>query len=465
MRCPRPCEMYVFFLLFLLCQVTCRAAEDPEKAFEDAFGKEAAKVAATADTRDDAELAAKLLKAAKTTTGDPALLAVLCVRAYDLAIKNAAGYPAALEAANLLAQAAPERKTECQEKVLGVYQLRYRSARSAEEKKLVAELLVKQMMLVADLRIAGGKLAEAVTLLHQATPVDAAAQLDYKAEIQTAIRYAESRQRLLPQIEQLKSRLQGSPEDKATAAQLARLLTVELDNPEAAAKYVNAAGDDLLKKYILVAAMHIENLPENACLELGKWHTDLADSATPPARPRMLARAKSCYEQFLKVHAAQDAASLAARAGLDRAAAEIQKLLPAKPPKPLKDIIVETLIDGDAELWVTPKGIYWKSPGVVSKPGKHQGKDEPTCVNGEKWMPEWGQPADERAKDQSKPLALAIGNVHFKLELQAVGTEREGQSIEDRDPIETRTEGVAFVVRIPDHQIGSRWYRFRLYRP
>jgi len=454
MRCPRPCEMYVFFLLFLLCQATCRAAEDPEQAFEDAFGKEAAKAAATADTRDDAELAAKLLKAAKTTTGDPALLAVLCVRAYDLGIKNAAGYAAALEAANLLAQAAPERKTECQEKVLGVYQLRHRSARSAEEKKLVA-----------DLRIAGGKLAEAVTLLHQATPVDAAAQLDYKAEIQAAIRYAESRQRLLPQIEQLKSRLQGSPEDKATAAQLARLIAVELDNPEAAAKYVDATGDDLLKKYILVSAMHIENLPENACLELGKWYTDLADSATPPARPRMLARAKSCYEQFLKVHAAQDAASLAARAGLDRAAAEIQKLLPAKPPKHLKDIIVEALIDGDAELWVTPGGIYWKNPGVVSKPGKHQGKDEPTYVNGEKWMPEWGQPADGRAKDQSKPLALAIGNVHFKLELQAVGTERGRQSIEDRDPIETRTEGEAFVVRIPDHQIGSRWYRFRLYRP
>jgi hypothetical protein len=446
--------MYVFFLLFLLCQATCRAAEDPEQAFEDAFGKEAAKAAATADTRDDAELAAKLLKAAKTTTGDPALLAVLCVRAYDLGIKNAAGYAAALEAANLLAQAAPERKTECQEKVLGVYQLRHRSARSAEEKKLVA-----------DLRIAGGKLAEAVTLLHQATPVDAAAQLDYKAEIQAAIRYAESRQRLLPQIEQLKSRLQGSPEDKATAAQLARLIAVELDNPEAAAKYVDATGDDLLKKYILVSAMHIENLPENACLELGKWYTDLADSATPPARPRMLARAKSCYEQFLKVHAAQDAASLAARAGLDRAAAEIQKLLPAKPPKHLKDIIVEALIDGDAELWVTPGGIYWKNPGVVSKPGKHQGKDEPTYVNGEKWMPEWGQPADGRAKDQSKPLALAIGNVHFKLELQAVGTERGRQSIEDRDPIETRTEGEAFVVRIPDHQIGSRWYRFRLYRP
>lgn len=454
MRCPRPCKMYVFFLLFLLCQATCRAAEDPEQAFEDAFGKEAAKAAATADTRDDAELAAKLLKAAKTTTGDPALLAVLCVRAYDLGIKNAAGYAAALEAANLLAQAAPERKTECQEKVLGVYQLRHRSARSAEEKKLVA-----------DLRIAGGKLAEAVTLLHQATPVDAAAQLDYKAEIQAAIRYAESRQRLLPQIEQLKSRLQGSPEDKATAAQLARLIAVELDNPEAAAKYVDATGDDLLKKYILVSAMHIENLPENACLELGKWYTDLADSATPPARPRMLARAKSCYEQFLKVHAAQDAASLAARAGLDRAAAEIQKLLPAKPPKHLKDIIVEALIDGDAELWVTPGGIYWKNPGVVSKPGKHQGKDEPTYVNGEKWMPEWGQPADGRAKDQSKPLALAIGNVHFKLELQAVGTERGRQSIEDRDPIETRTEGEAFVVRIPDHQIGSRWYRFRLYRP
>jgi len=447
----------------LLLAVDALIAENPEKAFESAFGQEARQVAASPDTKDDALFAAKLLKAAKIIRDDPALVAVMYEKTYEFGAKNAAGYEAAIEAAGLLAEMVPQRKGEWGEKALAVCQLDYRSPKSPDEKKKAGERLVKQMMLVADQRLAGGKPAEAAGLYRQASSIDSAIQGDHKEQIQAAQRFAETRQHILSQIEQAKARLQAKPDDKAAAADLVRLYVVELDNPQEAAPYTDAAGDEAMKKYVLVAGMNVENLPENGCLELAKWYASLVDGATAPAKPRMLARAIAFYERYLTLHTAQDAAYAAAKMGLDRVAAEFEKVCPTKPPK---EIVVEALIDGDSELWVTPTGLYWKCVGKgVAKPGRHNGRNEPTYINGKRWMPEWGKPQESRGADQSKPLSLPIGNVNFKFELQAVGKEKGAQGIDDRDPVVTKMQGGAFVIHISDSQMDPRWYRFRLYRP
>ncbi|MCX5655693.1 MAG: hypothetical protein NTY65_13725, partial [Planctomycetota bacterium] len=80
------------------------------------------------------------------------------------------------------------------------------------------------------------------------------------------------------------------------------------------------------------------------------------------------------------------------------------------------------------------------------------------------WMPQWGRPEQERGQDETKPLLLLVGKATFKLELQAVGTEKGCKGIENRDPPILRSEGENQVVSIPDRQFGSSWYRFRLYR-
>jgi hypothetical protein len=133
------------------------------------------------------------------------------------------------------------------------------------------------------------------------------------------------------------------------------------------------------------------------------------------------------------------------------------------PTSGIRDIVVEALIDGDSEFWVTPKGVYWKSLGV-GKPGRHQDRNEPTWINGKSWMPEWGKPSEYRGRDETKPLPLPVGTTNFRLELQAVGGEKGCQGIQNRDPVTLRSEGENQVVSIPDSQRDSRWYRFRLYR-
>ncbi|MCX5656219.1 MAG: hypothetical protein NTY65_16400, partial [Planctomycetota bacterium] len=346
----------------LLLTVESLAAEDPEKAFESAFGQEARQVSATPFTKDDAAFAVKLLQTAKMIKEDPALVAVMYEKTYEFGAKNPAGYEAAIEAAGLLAELVPQRKGEWRENALALCQLDYRSlAKGPDEKKKSGERLVKQMMLVAEQRLAAGKSSEAAGLYRQASSVDSAIQGDHKEQIQAAQRFAETRQPILSQVEQAKARLQAKPDDKVAAADLVRLYLVELDNPQEAASYTDTAGDEAMKKYVLVAGMNVENLPENGCLELAKWYASLVDGATVPAKPRMLGRAMTYYERYLEVHTAQDAGHAAAKMGLDRVTAELEKLCPTKF---LKEIVVEALVDGDSEFWITPKSVYWKELGT-----------------------------------------------------------------------------------------------------
>jgi hypothetical protein len=132
-------------------------------------------------------------------------------------------------------------------------------------------------------------------------------------------------------------------------------------------------------------------------------------------------------------------------------------------PAELRELVVEALIDGDSELWITQKGIYWKELGVA-KPGRHDGRSEPTLVNGVKWFPQWGKPREERGFDTSALLPLPINDAKFAFEVIAVSVRPDRKEIERRDPVTIRTVKDAQVISIPDHQSGAMWYTIRLFR-
>jgi hypothetical protein len=133
-----------------------------------------------------------------------------------------------------------------------------------------------------------------------------------------------------------------------------------------------------------------------------------------------------------------------------------------KPPQ-LPELVIEALIDGNSFLHVTPTGIYWEERGVA-KPGRHEGANEPTAVNGQPWMPKWGDPTRARGNDQSALLPLPIGKLDFDLQVLAVGKLPGGNEIEKRDPVTIYAGDNEQIVSIPDHQIDARWYRIRLFR-
>lgn len=133
------------------------------------------------------------------------------------------------------------------------------------------------------------------------------------------------------------------------------------------------------------------------------------------------------------------------------------------PKAKLNAFVVEALIDGDSELCVTPKGIYWKSLGVA-KPGRHNGRNEPTFVNGQPWMPQWGRPIEDRGVDQTGLLPLNINTDALTVEVVAVGHTRGEPGKLSRTPTQVRREDGVLAVVIPDKDAGPVWYTLRFSR-
>jgi len=147
------------------------------------------------------------------------------------------------------------------------------------------------------------------------------------------------------------------------------------------------------------------------------------------------------------------------------AKALIASMIPAKgASSAVQSITVSALIDGDSELHVSSRGLYWRHVSDQSaKPGLMSGRSEPTYLNGIGWIPRWGQPGDQ-AVDQSSPMLLPIVDIHFTLQMVSIGAQLESSGIENRDSVNAEVRNGELIVSIPDSQPGARWYRFRLVR-
>jgi hypothetical protein len=136
---------------------------------------------------------------------------------------------------------------------------------------------------------------------------------------------------------------------------------------------------------------------------------------------------------------------------------------PAAKGLPAGALVIEALIDGPSELRVQRDSIHWLNE-ANAKPGRHNGKKEPTYVNDLPWHPEWENPAD-RGDDKSKPYPLParFDSNRLDFKLISVSTSRGVAGIEQRDPIKARGVGSDYSVYIPDKLSGARWYKFAIF--
>ena len=432
-----------------------------EKAYETVYGAKAKAVLASRSPKARADFAAELLAAARKTPGWPAFQAVLCEKAYVFGLKGAAGYATAVEAARLLATVAPAQKAQAEEKLGKALELRHRTARGADQPAAAADLVEHQVAL-ADARRADGELDAAAGLYRRALRVATRAALAAKPAIAAKLADVTNRQAVARQIAALDRAVKANPKNSLAARRLLMLHLVEMDDPNRAVALLDRAqADERLRRCVPLAAKALADLPEAACLELGDWYRDLSGKAKASAKPAMLARAEGLYVRFLRLHARQDTQRLQADAAVKAVRADRGWL----PAAGLKTIVIEALVDGDSQLWVTPRGLLWKSGGV-SKPGLPGRENEPTWVNGLRWMPVWNHPSAGRGRDETELLEFAIGPVDdLKLEVVAVAPERHVRRIDRRSPVTTERKGEALIVRIPDAQGGDRWYTLRLRRP
>lgn len=125
------------------------------------------------------------------------------------------------------------------------------------------------------------------------------------------------------------------------------------------------------------------------------------------------------------------------------------------------ELKVQAYIDGPSTLHVGPNSIYWVN-GDNAKPGRQNGENFPTYVNGEEWLPRWRDGGNARGSDRSAPFPVKLGTVDLEFELIAVGDRREDTGINERTPVNFRKDRSEFRVLIPDPENGAQWYTFAL---
>ncbi|MCX5684941.1 MAG: hypothetical protein NT049_14840 [Planctomycetota bacterium] len=339
--------MFAFMLRFSLVALAfaapALAAPEDEalQAFNSLYGEEVKRAQATPDPADDAALAGKLLDAAKSVTGQPSLMAVLCEKAADLGKSSPAGRATAIQAMEFLVQKVPDRKAACLEKLAGLRQAEYDTARP-EGRAQAAEALVATLTALADAKIEAGDAPAAAEACRKALALGAGLKPDARAAIQDRMAQLATFQKTDQKVAALKVRLAGDPTSAVTRTELIMTLVVESNNPAAAVPLIDTTVDATLQKFVPAAAKGIDQTPEMACSQLGDWYRGLADQAVGPAKASMIARAKAYYARFLSLHAAEDVARAQvtlAMKKLDEASAVVEPApadTAAKPAAPSK---------------------------------------------------------------------------------------------------------------------------------
>ncbi|MCX5675742.1 MAG: hypothetical protein NTX87_12110 [Planctomycetota bacterium] len=313
-------------------------ADEAVEAFNSLYGEEVKRVLATRDTSDDTLLAAKLFEAAKTVSQQPELMSLLCEKTVELGRTTPTGRATAVQAMELLAAKAPERKAACLEKIVSIRQIDYDTSRP-DAKAQPGEALVAALLALADAKAEAGDSAGALEPCRKALAIATAIKSEARATLAPRLDRLAARVKMDQRIAGLRARLEAAPTDAAVRMELVRAILVDLDNPAEAAKFTDASLDAAWQKDVPAAARGTEETPELACQELGDWYRGLADPAAPAAKPAMLGRARAYYQRFLALHKTEDVAraqvTLAMRKLDESAAPEPPRTgPPAKAPPP-----------------------------------------------------------------------------------------------------------------------------------
>jgi hypothetical protein len=315
----------------LLALVPLVSADEAEDAFNSLYGNEYKKATATPDKAYDVALAKQLVDAAKAPGVQPGLLSVLCDKAYELGVKLPAGYETAAEAMELLAQKVPADAAAALDRVATIREKQYQAVKGPD-KADAGEVFIESVLVAAAAHMASGATTEGMALLRKALVAANAIKSDRKNEIQRRIDFAATRLRIEKQVADLKAKVEANPDDAAVRKQLVQACLVELDAPAQAEKFLNESSDPLLRKYVPAVSKGVDAAPEIACMELGEWYRSLGEAPglTPGGREAMLKRARAYYQRFLNLHKADDIARNQAVLAVKKADETLAKLGPGK---------------------------------------------------------------------------------------------------------------------------------------
>ncbi len=304
------------------------AASEAEDMFNTDFGERYKQATATPDTADDLVLATQMLLAAKAKDMPPALVALLCEKAYGLSSPVGPGYDTAAEAMEFMAARSPDKAAACWDKVLAIRQKQFDAARGLE-RVAAGEMLIEALLTVADATAKAGKAADLGPLYQKALTAATAAKSDRRGEIKLRLDAWTGRQKAAKTAADLKAKLQADPKDAISRKILLRTYLMDLDDPAQAAAVVDESTDQAMRQMLPLAAKGEKDAAQSDCLKVAQWYQGLAETAPPSCKVAMLSRAKAWYGRFLALHTSEDPDRKRAAAGLKKVEALLGPLVPA----------------------------------------------------------------------------------------------------------------------------------------
>lgn len=281
---------FAVVLLSILCGVSSAAPLDAKKLFDDLYGRRVDAANRSLSRDDDVQLAAELLRVAKESDVQPALLELLCEQAYELGMKSKGGYGTAVESMRLLAASSEAKRTEAQTNMLDALNRQYLGS-TGDERNTLGNALIDEYLQAGDAQMKAGDASAALTHYRKAALLAGRMRSPKSADAKARMESAVQRQRTERNIERLEQKLLRDANDTTSAKVLTMIYITERDDPGKAAKWAPRSGDDELKTMVPLAAKPFVQLDPKEKLKLGEWYKSLADAVPMQSRDIPLQKA------------------------------------------------------------------------------------------------------------------------------------------------------------------------------
>lgn len=303
------------------------AAEQAKRDFDELFGSQVHQAQKASRPDEDLKLASQILDAARGASISPELMTLLCAAVCDLSGNTPAGQELAIQAAELLTKASPDKALYAQRKLLEVSTRLY-SAASGETKTQAGRDCIEKLLSLAEAQTPAGDLSQAASDLKTAERIATQIGAESIRPIRAKIQLLDMTAAGTKKAAQLHAKFKTNPVDAATREALIKVLLLELDRPAEAATYLSSDSDVTLRTNIPLAAGVADDLPAEACIELSRWYDALAETASGAGVPNALRRARTYCRRFLDTHPDKDAHRLFAQAQLKKLDAAMDKYEP-----------------------------------------------------------------------------------------------------------------------------------------
>ena len=291
---------------------------------------------------------------------------------YGIASTSTKGFDVAGRSLVLLAEKAPDRKSDWKAKKVELYRARYRLSRDKEEKGELGQKLVAALLESAAFYENQSKWQEAASAYREAGSIATSLKLGSATAIQQKQRRVAYLARVQQNVARYRKSLDKNPESLPVRTALLKALVVDLDDPKEASKYLSEHVDEVWRVHVPLSAQAVAELKSEECRALGDWYyKGLFKKAGPFARANVLVRAKMYYELFLERHTGSDAQAFQARIFLGQVENELKKLDAIPKSRQAHKALVLNLGRGvGMKLVRIPAGTF-----VMGSPGNEPGRE------------------------------------------------------------------------------------------